>query len=272
MNNPDVEEWAERLEALETGDPTLELARKLQTFQPLIPPAGPFKAALRQQLFAMPQPWWRQLPARRRQTATVLATLLLSLVVLFIWTAQAPRDGAPAPAAELIEPDRPVAAASIPAGVTVIDNHATRQTPATASADFTLTEARTGAAVSLNDFAGQPILLKFWATWCVPCRTEFPFIEAAYQSHKEDGFVVLAVDFDEPPERVSAYGDELGLTFPLLLDPGGRMQKALYNIYAYPTHLFIGRDGQIVITHVGPLQEADLARYLAQILPGQNQD
>ena len=264
MNNREIEEWAKRLELLDTGDPTLELARKLQMFQPLMPPAGPFKATLRQQLFARPQPRWRQLPALRRRAATVLATLLLTVIVLFIWTALAPRDGAPA--AELIEPDRPVEVAPIPAGVTVITENGTLQTPVAAVPDFTLTEARSGDAVSLGALAGRPILLKFWATWCIPCRTEFPLIEAAYQQHREEGFVVLAVDFDEPPERVIAYGEELGLTFPLLLDPGGRMQKELYNIYSYPTHLFIGRDGQIAITHVGPLNEGDLARYLAQIL------
>lgn len=132
--------------------------------------------------------------------------------------------------------------------------------------DFTLSDAVTGEEVSLYGLRGQPVLVNFWATWCGPCRLEMPAIEAAFQQHQADGFAVLAVDFDEPAPAVVAFGEELGLTFNLLLDPGGKVQD-LYRIRAYPSSYFIAPDGAIAGVHLGVMTEGQLADNLALILP-----
>ncbi len=74
--------------------------------------------------------------------------------------------------------------------------------------DFTLKNIQ-GQDVTLSSFAGQPVLINFWATWCVPCRVEMPAIEAVYQEHKGEGFVVLAVDADETLEEVTDFVENL---------------------------------------------------------------
>ncbi|MFQ5921895.1 MAG: TlpA family protein disulfide reductase, partial [Anaerolineales bacterium] len=79
--------------------------------------------------------------------------------------------------------------------------------------DFEL-EAANGASVGLNDYQGDVVLLNFWATWCAPCRSEMPLLQSAFESFKDQGFVVLGIDFDESAELVTAFGDELGLSFP----------------------------------------------------------
>lgn len=126
--------------------------------------------------------------------------------------------------------------------------------------DFTLVNLE-GEPVRLSDLRGEVVLLNFWATWCGPCLLEMPVIEARYQ---QGGFQVLAVDFDEPAERVAAYLVDLGLSFPALLDPGGEIQR-LYQVRGYPTSFFIDREGIIQILHVGPLNAAQLDSNLAQL-------
>lgn len=131
--------------------------------------------------------------------------------------------------------------------------------------DFSLLDLE-GQSVSLSDQAGNPVLINFWATWCGPCRIEMPFIEAQYQANKDNGFAVLAVDFDEPKADVEAYVRSLGLTFTVLLDPGGVVND-LYRVRGYPSSFFIGRDGVIKVVHIGVMTEAQLADNLSKVLP-----
>lgn len=129
--------------------------------------------------------------------------------------------------------------------------------------DFSLINIQ-GELVKLSDFRGQPVLINFWATWCGPCRIEMPTIQDRFERHRDEGFVVLAVDFDEPQEDVATFGEELGLTFNLLLDPGGKIQN-LYRVLGYPTSYFVDSNGIIKVQHIGIMTEGQLDDYLSQI-------
>lgn len=111
-----------------------------------------------------------------------------------------------------------------------------------------------GDIVQLSDYRGQVVLVNFWATWCAPCRQEMPDIQ---QRFEEGNFAVLAVNFNEDPELVSAFVDELGLSFPVLLDPGAAIQK-VYQVRGYPTSFFIDEEGVIRIMHLGIMDAATL--------------
>ena len=130
--------------------------------------------------------------------------------------------------------------------------------------DFTLKNLK-GEQVSLSDFKGQPVLINFWATWCPPCRYEMPFIESAWQQYKDEGFVVLAVDVEEPISVVQRFVDNFGLTFPILLDYKGEVSD-LYRLRAFPTSYFVGRDGKIVIAHRGMMTEQVLQQYMQRVM------
>lgn len=133
--------------------------------------------------------------------------------------------------------------------------------------DFLLTNTH-GEQVRLSELHGQPILINFWATWCAPCRIEMPAIQARYEAYEDRGLIVLGVDFDEPLEDVQDFGEQLGLSFDLLLDPGGEVQS-LYRVRGYPTSFFVGRDGIIQAQHIGVMTEGQLDDYLAQIEIGE---
>jgi len=121
-----------------------------------------------------------------------------------------------------------------------------------------------GEGVALRDLTGKVVVLNFWATWCSPCREEMPALEARYERYRDQGLVVLAIDFDEPQEEVRAFRDEFGLTFPVVMDPGANIQQ-LYRVRGYPTSYFVDRSGTIQVQHIGVMSEDQLDEYLVQM-------
>src|SRR5690606_35153974 len=101
--------------------------------------------------------------------------------------------------------------------------------------DFVLVEPGTGDHVSLSDFRGQPVVLNFWATWCVPCRTEMPDLQDA---HNEEDVVVLGVNWQESESVVQGFLDEFELTFPIALDREGGVREH-YGVVGLPATFFI---------------------------------
>lgn len=120
-----------------------------------------------------------------------------------------------------------------------------------------------GETLKLSDFRGKAVLINFWATWCGPCRVEMPALQSRFDFYSPD-LVILAVDNDESLELVSAFFDELGLTFPALLDPGAVIQD-LYKIRGYPSSFVVDRDGIIRAIHIGIMTEDQLDGYLAEV-------
>lgn len=108
------------------------------------------------------------------------------------------------------------------------------------------------------------MLINFWATWCGPCQLEMPAIQKAYNVHKSEGLIVLAVNLDEPAKDVQAYIDNLQLNFPVLLDPGDSV-STLYRVRGYPTSFFVDRGGMVAIEQVGMMTDAQLAANLSKV-------
>jgi len=112
----------------------------------------------------------------------------------------------------------------------------------------------TGDTLALSDFRGQVVLVNVWATWCIPCRTEMPSMQRLYDEMGEQGLEILAVSIDVAQGQrdrsgnlgggVAAFTDSLGLTFPILLNPEGDIQR-LYQTTGVPETFLVGPDGQI---------------------------
>ncbi len=109
-----------------------------------------------------------------------------------------------------------------------------------------------GKTVRLSAFRGQKaVLINFWATWCAPCRLEMPTMERVYQRYKGKALEILAVSVDSGPKSaVKNFMDELGLTFPALLDPEMKVLQ-LYRLFAVPASFLIDKQGIIRFKELG---------------------
>ena len=123
-----------------------------------------------------------------------------------------------------------------------------------------------GEPVALSDFRGRPVLINFWATWCGPCREEMPDFQQLYDLRGADEFVVLAVNYLESPEQIAPFVEELGLSFPVVLDESGAVND-LYGdrIQGYPTSILIDGDGVIVRHFPGLVNAAQLIDALDEL-------
>jgi peroxiredoxin len=109
-----------------------------------------------------------------------------------------------------------------------------------------------GQAVRLSGLRGRVVLLNLWTTWCPPCREEMPSMERLYQRFKDRGFVLLAASQDEGGAAVvEPFVRQLGLTFPVLIDPEHQIGDR-YQVWGYPESFLIDREGRVVERIVGP--------------------
>lgn len=131
--------------------------------------------------------------------------------------------------------------------------------PGDLAPDFSYTLAD-GTTTRLSDWQGKPVVLNFWATWCLPCVEEMPTIERAYAAGNGD-LVVLAVNRNELPAAIARFAPTVGVTFPLIADLGGAIGDR-YSVTSLPTTFFIASDGTIAARHIGALSEAQLAERL----------
>ncbi len=130
--------------------------------------------------------------------------------------------------------------------------------------DFTL-RTLDGKQVTLSDLRGRPVLINFWATWCPPCRLEMPAMQRVYERHKDEGLVILAVNYRETEEQVRPFVEELGLTFSILLDRDGNVANQ-YRVLGLPTTYFVDRTGRVRQVRVGAMSEDFMETNVQELL------
>lgn len=128
-------------------------------------------------------------------------------------------------------------------------------------ADFALTDLQ-GKNWKLSDLRGKVALVNFWATWCPPCRSEMPDLDALYQRFKSQGLVVLAIS-NEDAATVKPFVNKFKITFPVLLDPGDSVNEQ-YKISGIPKTFIYGRDGRLVAQAIDMRTSGQFQDMLAQ--------
>ena len=141
------------------------------------------------------------------------------------------------------------------------------QTLGSPAPDFTL-KTLAGVRATLADYAGRPVFINFWASWCTPCRGEMSDIIAAYNLHRDQRLQVLAINLtdQEHMSDVRRFVDEFQIPFPVLLDQSGKARKS-YALHGVPTSVFIDAQGIVRLVNPGPITTATIQRGLAAILP-----
>ena len=135
--------------------------------------------------------------------------------------------------------------------------------------NFTLTDID-GHRVSLAQLKGKPVLISFWATWCVPCRDELPLIRDEYLAHRAEGFTVVAINFgDESSDTVRKFWNSYNLQPAPFLDPDGSVASnygVALNNTGLPVSVLVARDGIISSYEPFPLTKDFLDAALAKVL------
>ncbi len=127
---------------------------------------------------------------------------------------------------------------------------------------FTLS-ALDGTKLTLASFRGRPVLLNFWATWCVPCRTELPALQR-FAQEQQGRWAVLGVDELEDRGAVTNFAQSLDITYPLATDTDGSVGQR-YNIGGLPSTFAVDAQGIIRKVHLGPLGSTDLQQILQEM-------
>lgn len=130
--------------------------------------------------------------------------------------------------------------------------------------DFTLTDLD-GNAIHLADLRGRPVIVNFWASWCIPCIEEFPLLRDAAARHADDGLVVVGIVYQDRTQAAREFMARNAATWAAAADPDGRVAEA-YGILAPPETFFIGRDGRIAARVLGQFTAATLDDKVASII------
>ena len=101
-----------------------------------------------------------------------------------------------------------------------------------------------GKTQSLSQYRGKIVLVNFWATWCKPCTTEMPAMQASFDKLRDKGFVVLAVNELEDDAKVREHIKQYGHTFPVLMDRDNKVANQ-FGVFGLPVSVFIDQEGRV---------------------------
>jgi cytochrome c biogenesis protein CcmG, thiol:disulfide interchange protein DsbE len=123
-----------------------------------------------------------------------------------------------------------------------------------------------GGSRSLAEYRGQVVLVNLWATWCHPCKEEMPALQSFYDRHREQGFVVIAINDGDPLEDVLQFVKDYQLTFPVWLDPTYIATEQAFKTLNLPSSFVIDRQGTIQLQWVGGISRAMLDKHVSPLI------
>jgi cytochrome c biogenesis protein CcmG/thiol:disulfide interchange protein DsbE len=106
------------------------------------------------------------------------------------------------------------------------------------------------ATLDLRKHRGKVVVVDFWASWCVPCRRSFPWLNAMRQKYGDRGLVIVGVNVDRERRDADGFLAETPATFDIVFDPAGHLPKE-YGVMGMPSSFVFDREGRLVARHVG---------------------
>jgi len=130
--------------------------------------------------------------------------------------------------------------------------------------DFIVTDMA-GGKISLQEWAGKPLILRFWSTDCVYCRADTPIFNEYFNKYKDKGLRVVYLNTGASQEEISQFVSDLTIPFPVVMDEGGAV-AALYRVKIVPQTIIIDPDQKIVAAVLGGVGKAELQKMLGKYL------
>jgi cytochrome c biogenesis protein CcmG/thiol:disulfide interchange protein DsbE len=122
--------------------------------------------------------------------------------------------------------------------------------------DFTLERLDGNGEVQLSSLRGKAVVLNVWASWCIPCKEEAPYLEQVWRANRDRGLVVVGLDARDFRADARRFAKRFGLTFPLVYDgPGEELDG--YGITGFPETFVIDREGRVVEAFAGAVNGED---------------
>ena len=122
--------------------------------------------------------------------------------------------------------------------------------------DFTLERLDEPGSVTLSSLRGKAVVLNVWASWCIPCKEEAPYLEQLWRSQRAKGLVVVGLDAKDFREDARRFVGRFDLTFPLVYDgPGDAIGD--YGVTGFPETFVLDRDGRVVQAFAGAVNGED---------------
>jgi peroxiredoxin len=123
-----------------------------------------------------------------------------------------------------------------------------------------------GGCVDLSRYRGRPTVVNFWASYCNPCRKEFPLFRRALREHRDEGLQVVGVSHDDIDADARAFADDFGAAWPLARDPDDAIADAyVLRPPGLPHSYFVRRDGTISAHVFGETSVEELEREISKI-------
>ena len=106
------------------------------------------------------------------------------------------------------------------------------------------------APFELDDYRGKVVVIDFWASWCVPCRRSFPWLNQMQKKYGDEGLVVIGVNLDASTDDARAFLRDYPANFEIIYDSTGVLAEQ-YGVEAMPSSFVIDRSGKVVANHFG---------------------
>ena len=132
----------------------------------------------------------------------------------------------------------------------------------TPAPDFTL-PARDGSPVSLRALRGQVVMINFWASWCGPCRQEFPVLDQIHRRYRPLGLAILGINVEPESAEAERFLARTPVGFPILFDRTNTVTKQ-YGVSGMPTTILVDRKGRVRWLHQA-YRPGDENEYISQI-------
>jgi cytochrome c biogenesis protein CcmG/thiol:disulfide interchange protein DsbE len=101
-----------------------------------------------------------------------------------------------------------------------------------------------------GDYKGKVLVVDFWASWCVPCRRSFPWMNEMHSRYEDDGLVIIGVNVDRQSEDAATFLAKYPAKFDVVYDPEGALARK-YGVEAMPSSIIFDRNGEVIDRHSG---------------------